>query len=213
MNKNTKRYKQSLYIMLFTLAVIPFINIIFFKFSLHLLMTNLSVLLSMTIAVFYNLKFFSKKIIKMTGLFYFSIAVPISIIGLIILSHSHQKTMDIMNIYPIYSFLPMFGIGFAVMRLTNKMITNNTYAYESIYSNLKLKESERETVFNFTNNIFYDKLGNFKINFGEENIEGSSISMHKLTDSNYINKVCEFNSIKPNELKIDDLIVYDMSQI
>lgn len=211
MKKHTERYKLSLKILMVTSILVPFINIIFFKFNFSSFSTGLSIAFSMAVTVFYNLKFFGTKEVKMTGFFITAILMPFFIIGSIVYAHLNSIAMDIMNTYPIYTMFPMFAIAYGTMKVTFKVLENN--ANETITKVLNLKPDERETILNFTNNIFYEKFGNFKINIGEKTIEGSTISVDKLFDREYVEKVSNMAETEINKLTVDEFLLYEMSEI
>lgn len=208
MHKSTKQFILALKILLGCTVAVPLLNIIFFSFSWSNFLCSVSMICSMSVTVFSPMKQYTKKEIKMTGLFITACLMPLLIMSSILFAYSNPTMLKIMNLFPIYTMFPMLAIGYATIRIAFKTLESNA----SSLSSLAVSEQDEETVLNFTNKIFYEKYGQIRVDVGESVVHGSDFKIDKLT-SNYIDAVSEFLDIAKNKLTVDDFIVYDMSKI
>jgi hypothetical protein len=208
MHKSTKQFVLALKILLGCTVAVPILNIIFFSFSWSNFLCSISMICSMSVSIFSPMKHYMQKEIKMTGLLITACLMPFLIMGSILFAYSNPTMLKIMNLFPIYTMFPMLAIGYATIRVAFKMLESNA----SFLSSLIESEKDQEIVFNFTNNIFYEKYGQIRVDVGDSFVHGSDFKIDKLT-SNYVDAVSSFLDIPKNKLTVDDFIVYDMSEI
>lgn len=213
-DKADHQFKLAMTALVVMCIVLPFIQIFFGEFKWSNFFSSLSIASSMTIATIFFKKTMIKEgyKVKMNSFIYLVSLIPIVTVGTIVSSYYYQPMKTILDVFPIYMMMPLIVYMACIFKCIYKSL-ESLCSKGSIISALELEKKDYTIVMNFSDNVFYELFGNMKVFIGTDKIADSTVSVDKISNDLYIEKVSELTETPKNELTVDHFAVADMITI